>query len=161
MYVEFDLLPKNARVWIYQSDRKLEPNEVEWLSKVSHAFCELWAAHGQQLKSSFRLFYDQFLVLAVDEGSSLPSGCSIDSSVNLIRDAQNTIGVDFFDRLKVAFVANDHVFLESLTNIRIKIANGEISKDTNTFNNLVSTIGELEGNWKVPAGESWLKKYFA
>lgn len=154
-------MPKSARVWIYQSDRKLEPKEVEWLSKASHLFCEQWAAHGQELRSSFNIFYDQFLVLAVDEDKSLPSGCSIDSSVHLINEAQKEMGVNFFDRMKVAFLEEDRVIVEPLTNVKTKIETGEISKATSTFNNLVTTIEELESGWKVPVAESWLKKYFA
>lgn len=161
MYVQFDLMPKDSRVWIYQADRKLGPNEVEWLSKCSNIFCEQWSAHGQELKTSYKVFYDQFLILTVDEEASLPSGCSIDSSVHLINQAQDKIGVSFFDRLKVAFMEDDDVITNPLAEIKTKIALGEISKSTSTFNNLVSTIGELETNWKVPVGESWLAKYFA
>jgi hypothetical protein len=36
------------------------------------------------------------------------------------------------------------------------IRKGKLSNDTIIFNNLVSTIEELEKNWKIPASSSWL-----
>jgi hypothetical protein len=35
-----------------------------------------------------------------------------------------------------------------------------IEKDTLTFNNAVTTLGEMKTDWQIPAGESWLAKYF-
>ena len=161
MYCDFDEMPKSSRVWVYQADRMLQPDEIDWLNKVARVFCEQWAAHGQDLRSSYRIFHDQFLVLAVDEAASLPSGCSIDSSVHLVTQAQRHLDVDFFDRMKVAFLENGKVVLESASNLKEKINLGEITRDMPTFNNLVSTIAELDERWTVPAGETWVKKYFA
>ena len=161
MYVNFDEMPKSSRVWVYQSSRTLDAKEVEWLESVARIFCEQWAAHGQDLRSSFRIYHNQFLVLSVDEAASLPSGCSIDSSVHLVTHAQNELGIDFFDRMKVAYILNDQVLTDSINNLKAKISNREITQHTKTFNNLVATIDELEHNWTVPVGQSWLKKYFA
>ncbi len=160
MFIPFEEMAKRSRVWIYQADRKLKDNEVEWLEKVSTAFCDQWAAHGADLKSSFQILHDQFLILAVDEEASLPSGCSIDSSVHLVQQAQSQLGIDFFDRMKVAFYDGEDVELTPTSSLKGKIASGEISEDTLTFNNLVGTINELESAWKIPAGQSWLKRYF-
>ena len=161
MFIPFNKMPEEARVWVYQADRKLLPEEIVWLEKVARIFCEQWAAHGNDLVSSFKISFEQFLVLAVDEKTSLPSGCSIDSSVRLINEAQAKLSVNFFDRMKVAFIEEDRVFLEQFQDVKSKIKSGEISRGTTTFNNLVTTIRELEESWQLPAGESWLKKYFA
>ena len=68
--------------------------------------------------------------------------------------------MNFLDRTKVAFVVNNEVFVEPFANLKSKVQNGEITKATMTFNNLVASVGEFEEKWLVEAGNSWLKRYF-
>jgi len=160
MFNDFQKMPKSSRVWIYQANRDLTGPEVDWLEKVAQSFCENWQAHGQDLSSSYRISHNRFLILAADEGAALPSGCSIDSSVRLVTEVQKHIRVDFFDRTAVAFLDNGKVKVENLNELKDKVASGEIMKSAETFNNLVTTIDEMENNWLAPASETWLKKYF-
>ena len=160
MHVPFETQPKSARVWIYQADRALKDQECRFIEKNAKAFCEQWAAHGVALKSSFKILHNRFLILAVDEQANMASGCSIDSSVNFIRSIEKQMDMDFLDRTKVAFVVNNEVFAEPFANLKTKVQNGEITKATMTFNNLVANVGEFEENWLVEAGNSWLKRYF-
>ncbi|MEQ9423097.1 MAG: hypothetical protein RJQ09_01670 [Cyclobacteriaceae bacterium] len=160
MFVEFEQLPKAARVWIYQTDRELDEREISWLHDLLTSFCDQWAAHGQALKSSFQIRHNRFIILSVDEAASLPSGCSIDSSVHIIRQIEKELAVDMFNRTNVAFIHNNEIFVEPMTNLKGKIQDGVITKDTLTFNNLVKCIDDLESSWKVPAKSTWLKKYF-
>ena len=44
--------------------------------------------------------------------------------------------------------------------IKGKVASGELSADTITFNNLVGSKGEWKEKWEVPAQETWLSRYF-
>lgn len=153
-------MPKKARVWIYQADRKLTAQDQEVIARQTESFCGQWAAHGAALDSSFQLLHDRFLVLAVNEDANLPSGCSIDASVHFIKSLENTLGVNFMDRSKVAFVMNNEVFVEDLSSLKNSVASGKISGNTLTFNNLVQNIDEFEKNWQVKAENSWLKRYF-
>ena len=98
MYIDFDRLPDEARVWVYQADRRLTDEEVTTIEKTLQVALSQWAAHGQPLLASARVAENRFLVLGVDEGYSLPSGCSIDSSVRTVQEVGRQIGVDFFDR---------------------------------------------------------------
>ncbi|MGI9543514.1 MAG: hypothetical protein ACR2MX_09660 [Cyclobacteriaceae bacterium] len=159
MLVDFEALPQKARIWVYQSNRRFTDAEVDAITESSEQFVSSWAAHGQPLKGSVKVLYHQFLILAVDEGAHLPSGCSIDSSVHFIKQLQAALNKDFFDRSKVAFVDGQEVVLESLNQAKEKIVQGAITGDTLTFNNLVQSKIELEREWKVPVKESWLAKY--
>lgn len=160
MYLEFDEMPSTARVWIYQADRLLSAEEQSHIVDAAKQFLGDWAAHGSPLKSSFQLIHDKFLVISVDEGFNKASGCSIDASVGLIRDLESKLGINFFDRTKVAFLLNGEVFQSSMADIKKLISDGKINSETITFNNLVANIDEFHNSWKVPAGESWLKRYF-
>ena len=160
MYVSFEEIADQARVWIYQSDRKFTNSETNALEEGAKTFAEQWAAHGTGLTASAKVLHNQFLVLAVDESAHNASGCSIDSSVSFVKSAEKEFGINFFDRTRVAFLLNDDIYLESIQNLKEKIENEIISKDSLTFNNLVGTIGEMKANWLLPAKETWLERYF-
>lgn len=160
MHLPFNQLPKSARVWIYQSSRDLDDIEVESISKELTTFCDGWSAHGAGLKSSFQILYNRFIIIAVDEGYNMATGCSIDSSVNQIKFLENKYALNFMDRTQVAFMVDNELYIESLTAIKAKVNEGVISAGTKTFNNLVETVGDFDSGWMIPASNSWLKRYF-
>ncbi len=160
MLVPFEEMPGNARVWIYQADRTFNENEVEIIHSVCTEFFQSWAAHGNPLKNSFKVFHDKFLVISVDESYNQASGCSIDSSVAVVRQLETQLSVSFFDRTRVSFIADGRIFDTPMTEIKDLIGKGTVQKETLTFNNLVTNIDELNEKWTVPAGESWLSRYF-
>jgi hypothetical protein len=161
MYISFEELSPQARVWIYQVDRKLNDAEQLILEEAAPAFLESWSTHGKPLRASFRLFHKQFLVLAVDEAVQAASGCAIDSSVAFIQTLEKELELSFTDRTKVAFILDNEVYLEALPALKDSIAAGKITAETQTFNNLISNKQELEEKWLLPAGETWLKRYFS
>ena len=160
MLVAFKDLPETARVWIYQSDKNLEISQKENLAAQATAFCEQWSAHSTPLKSAYKILHDKFLVLAVDEGFNLASGCSIDSSVRFVKGVEQQIGVNFFDRTQVAFLIDDNVYTTGLNSIKDEIISGKIEPDTLTFNLQAENVAEFHSKWLVPAQESWMKRYF-
>lgn len=160
MNITFDSLSPDARLWIFQADRKLETSEQQVIEDETAIFVRDWKAHGKPLKAASRLFYDQFLVIALDENEQEATGCAIDTSVAFIKELENALQVNFFDRSKVALLHNDKVTLENINNIKNKVNEGHITEDTLTFNNLVEKKKDLDENWVVPAKKSWLNRYF-
>ncbi|MGB0879774.1 MAG: ABC transporter ATPase, partial [Polaribacter sp.] len=77
MFTAYKNLPDNSRIWIYQSDREFTQEEIEKITQKATHFINQWTRHGEDLKGSFTIKYNQFLVLAVDEGFNNVSGCSI------------------------------------------------------------------------------------
>lgn len=159
MYIPFSELPENSRIWIYQANRKLTPQEKQQASVALQTFCESWTAHQQSLKTSYSIEDDQFIILATDEDYHQPSGCSIDSSVRALKELQNSLGIDFFDRTKVAFLVNNNVLTHPLANLKRLFESGELGADTLTFDNLVPSRGDLTRRWKTPVEKTWLVKY--
>lgn len=153
-------MSNESRVWVYQMDRAIGDEEALEIASQSEKFCEQWVAHNQPLKASFKLFYNHFLVIAVDESFNQASGCSIDASVHLVKQLEQNFNLNFFDRTQVAFLDKGNVFLESISNLKTGIVEGKIDEQTLTFNNLVKNKEELENRWIVSALESWIKRYF-
>jgi hypothetical protein len=159
MYVPFESLSDNSRVWIYQSDRRLTADEVVRLTAVLRSFCDQWAAHGEPLKTSFRIEHSQFVVICADEDFHLPSGCSIDASVRMLKEFQAQAGVDFFNRTLVAFLINGAVAAVSLQALKQQFTDGTLTGATTAFDNLVPSKGDFLRRWNVPAEKTWLAKY--
>jgi hypothetical protein len=159
MFVPFDVLEDSARVWIYQSERKFTENEKNTISQTLSSFTQQWAAHGSPLKTSFTILYDQFIVLAADENFNEASGCSIDSSVHVMKAMDEQYSLGLFDRTQVAFLKNSVVMTMKLSELPVGLTENTWQQETLTFNNLITTKGELGTRWIVPAGETWLKRY--
>jgi len=159
MKVSFEELADTSRLWIYQASRIFTGAEEQMIQEELQAFCEQWAAHGHPLKTGFKIVHGQFVILAADETYHLPSGCSIDSSVHVIQSLEKKTGIDFFDRTLVAFRLNEEVKLIPMNKLKDDFANGTLTSETLSFNNLIATKGEWQNNWLVPVKNSWLARY--
>lgn len=159
MYVPFQSLPPTARVWIFQSNRPFNESETELLNTRLKSFTEEWNVHGTPLDTSFLVMHRQFIVLAADEREQSASGCSIDSSVRVLKELEQSLGISLFDRNQVAFKAADGVVTIPLGKLKESFAGGILNEDTLTFYNLVNTKAQLEAEWLLPAKDTWVKRY--
>ncbi|WP_298780798.1 ABC transporter ATPase [uncultured Polaribacter sp.] len=159
MFTEYKNLPNNSRVWIYQSDREFNQEEIEFITEKSKDFINQWTRHGDDLKGSFTIKYNQFLVLAVDESFNNVSGCSIDSSVRFVQQLQNELQLDLMDKMNITFKDNEHINLVKLTDFQKFVKEKKITQETIVFNNMVNTKEDFENNWEVPAAKSWHKRF--
>lgn len=153
-----DLAP-TSKIWVYQSNRFLTDEEVDWVNRNLENFMPQWAAHGKQLFGAFKVFYNRFLVIAVDEAKEGASGCSIDSSVHFITQLGDAIKVDFFDRLQVLYKKENEILSTHFNQFEDLVKSGEVDENTIVFNNLVSNLAEFEQGWELPVKDSWHAKY--
>jgi len=159
MLIEFENIAPEASMWIYQANRSFSDDEQQVIARETSRFLEQWAAHGAQLKTAFDIRFNQFLILAVDEQFNHSSGCSIDGSVHFIQQLGQHLNIDFFNRTLVAFYDKDSVKIESLSEVKLKLENGELNEDSLIFNNLITQVKDLDDKWMVPVTETWLNKY--
>ena len=156
MFVSYSEIANSSRVWVYQSDRSLSDKEVVFIQQKLLAFFNDWKAHQAHLKSSYKVLLNRFIILLVDEEQKNASGCSIDSSVNVIKEIESEFGIDLFNRTLIAFEQEGEIFTLSIAEFK-KV----VKADTVVFNNLVTTKTDLEENWKTVASNSWHAKFLA
>lgn len=159
MLVKFDTLPSTSRVWIYQSNRTFLNNENEKISLLLEDFISNWNNHGDGLKASFQIKYNQFVVFAIDENHKEASGCSIDSSVQIIKKIENEFDLKMFDRMQTAFKDEENINLVSISDFQKYVKENKINANTIVFNNMVNTKFDYENNWEVTANKSWHSRY--
>lgn len=152
-------MPKNARVWIYQSERAFTQDEMHFISESAQNFVEQWTRHGDDLKGSFTIKYDQFLVLAVDESFADVSGCSIDASVRFVQALEQKLNVDLMDKMNISFKDNTNINVVKMSAFKEFTKAKKITGETIVFNNMVTTKEDFETKWEVPANESWHRRF--
>ena len=159
MYVKFEYLPSNSRVWVYQSEREFSDQEINLISEKAIEFIDQWTKHGFNLKGSFTFKYNQFLILVVDEGFNNVSGCSIDSSVRFVKELETSLEVDMMNKMNISFKDGGHINIVKMSDFKEFTKSNKITSETIVFNNMVSTIDELETQWEVSVNDSWHKRF--
>lgn len=160
MYLPFEELPIESRIWIYQSNRKFTDDEMTEIETAVKNFVENWSAHGTSLEASFVTRYNRFIVLAVNQEVQAATGCSIDSSVAFIQELEKKYEVDLLDKMNVTFKNGEFIAHKSLIDFKKMAKEKAVSGTTIVFNNLVNTIQEFNEAWEVPAEDSWHSRFF-
>ena len=159
MLVPFEKLSSDSKIWIYQSDKTLSKTEAENIKKKTEIFLTEWTAHGQSLQAGMQILHDQFIIIGVNESVNEASGCSIDKSVNHIRELEKSLNLNLLDRSKIALLNNQQVQLVNFSEIKNLVSNGSINRNTEVFDNAIVSKDQLETKWIKPASESWIKRY--
>lgn len=159
MLVDFNTLPEESRIWIYQSNRSFTEDEIEQIQSKLNIFIENWTAHGSDLQAGYLIKYKRFIIIGLNQNISKASGCSIDASVHFIQQLEKEYQVDLMDKMNVSYKQGDFIAYKTLLDFKKMAKEKAISKNTIVFNNLVATIAEFNENWEVPASESWHSRF--
>ncbi len=150
-------LSDTSRVWVYQADRNFTEKEEQEINQQISIFVVEWAAHGAALKAYGRVYHNRFVALFVDQSQASASGCSIDSSVKLIRMLEEKYKVDFFDRMSVTYIDEENQIKSfKIKDVNACLETGAINLETKVFNNLVDTKAKFESEWMQSLKDTWL-----
>ena len=159
MIVDFKTMPDDSRIWIYQSNRDFNESEIGIINDKTISFLDNWQAHGKDLECSYSIIDKRFIIIAVNENVNPIGGCSIDFSLQLIKDISNTIGIDLLNRLVVNYRLDNKVESLSLSDLKNKIKDGDFSPETIIFNTAINSKSELFNNFEIDIRSSWLSKF--
>lgn len=155
-----EMMPPDARVWIYQCSRMLNDYEQITIRQRIKIFVGEWTSHKLEVKAWGDVLHNCFVVIMADESDFRLGGCSIDSSVHLIRELDALFNLDLFNRYAVAFETNGETKLASREEFSSLVKNGTVNNSTLVYNNLVATNDEWQHHWLVPLAESWQGRIF-
>ena len=144
----FPQLPDTSRVWLYVSDRPFDATESNYIQDALSDFTQnKWATHGTKLMASGSVLMNQLVVLAVDEEVMNASGCSIDSSVRLMKQLGTELKVDFFNRLFVLISKESEIK-------RVHFQELQQYSDWKLLNPMVSSLEEVRNRFLIDVKES-------
>ena len=145
-----------SRVWIYQSSRPFLENEVVEINEQLEQFYTQWQTHGAPVKGWAKVIYRQFIIVLADETGSNVSGCSTDGMVRVVKSIERQYSVNMFDRMMLTFLVKGKAEMLPMSQVQYALDKGYLDKDTQLFNNTVTTKAALETAWLVPLSDSWL-----
>ncbi|MEM1003171.1 MAG: ABC transporter ATPase, partial [Bacteroidota bacterium] len=134
MLVDFNALPEESRIWLYQCNRTFTEDEVQEIKEALNEFIVSWTAHGKGLQASYKVVYKRFIVIALDQHVNAATGCSIDASVHFIQDLETKYKVDLLDKMNVSFKQGEFIAYKNLKDFRQMIKNKSVNSKTIVFN---------------------------
>lgn len=152
----FENMPDNAKAWVYAANRNLTPEEQEIIHARANTFVTNWTAHQQQLKASFDLLHNLFLVVMADENFNKVSGCGIDKSIHFMKELENELNINLFNRLQVELMRGNDVIVTTKSDVSRLYQQKEINAETPFFNKNITTKKEFDNNFVIPLHQSWI-----
>src|SRR5690554_2522419 len=151
--------PESSRVWIYQSNRPFQPKEkIEIKEQLEHFYLQ-WNVHGAEIKGWAGILFDHFIVFIADDSAISISGCSIDSSVKVLKSIERQYNVQLFDRMTITLLVKDSIQMLPFSQLQYALEKEYITSHTLVFNNLIDKLIHLRTGWLVPLKDSWIKSH--
>lgn len=155
----FSTLPDHSRVWIYQCERFLAPHEVNAINEEGNRFIAGWYAHGTPLKAKIAVVENLFLIVMADEEQAKASGCSIDKSLQFVKEVENYLGASLTNRMKVAISLDEKIVIADLNKLADLKSQGIITENSLVYDNLVAKKSDLDKNWLVKLNAGWHSRF--
>ena len=159
MLVDFNEMAASSRVWVYQAVRRFSEQEADYISSKLTGFLSNWQAHGQDLRASFLIKYDQFIVIAVDEGANMATGCSIDASVHLLQQLEKELHLELMNKMLISYRDGSEIATISMQEFKEYISKQKVNAETIVFNNLVNSKAAFDSDWEISASRSWHARF--
>lgn len=156
-----DLLkfPDQARVWIYGSNQLLDEHQIPEVHRAVQQFASQWMSHQQAVEATGGLLHGAFIVLVVNEQLNKPGGCSIDGSIQFIRQLGQDTGVDFLDRKYLYYLSDDQIRILQLDQLHNALQTEQVNMDTLFFDTLVQDKKSFQTEWLKPLHTSWQRRF--
>lgn len=160
MIVNSDLIPDQAKLWVYPSSRKLYPQEIPALKEQIEAFLTALNSGGVTLKCSYEIKYDRFIVVMIDD-----TECELDLEVHhelseFILDLEKKYKILLMDKINVCYKQGEFVQYKDLVAFKKMIKSKGVSPKTIVFDNMITTKEALAYDWEINIMESWLSRFF-
>lgn len=154
-------LPGNSKVWIYQANRAFNAQELLEINEQLEHFYLQWHVHGNPVTGWAGVLFDHFILFVADESSEVISGCSVDSTTNLLKSLERQYNIQLFDRMTLTFLVKEKVEMLPFNQLNYALEKGYIEQETLVFNNLVNRLSDLKDSWLIPLNQSWAKNHLA
>jgi hypothetical protein len=160
--IDFDLMPPEARLWVFASDSELGDEARDQLLARVDAFLDSWNAHGSPLTAARDWREGRFLLVAVDERSAPPSGCSIDALLRELKAFEAAHGLCLTDHANVLWRSPSGQIESTDRPSFARLAKGdEVGLETPVFDTTLTRVADVRGGGlEVPAGASWHRRAF-
>ena len=88
MFIDYNLIPEDAKVLVYPSNRKFYSTEIEEIEAKIKSFIENWKTEDENFKATYKFLYNRFIIIFADDANSPLTNFDIDTSVSFILSLQ-------------------------------------------------------------------------
>ena len=154
--VPFDVLPDDARVWVFGAANELTLPATDRLLGAVDEFLAQWNAHGSPLRCGREWRDDRFLAIGVDQSTAGASGCSIDGLFRTLARLEPEIGTSLLGGGRVYYRGADGRVAAVTRNAFSELARaGQVGPDTPTFDTSITTASAWRREFERPVRRSW------
>ncbi|MEN8764310.1 MAG: ABC transporter ATPase [Wenyingzhuangia sp.] len=158
MFLDFEQLENNAKVFLYPSNKKFYPELLKEIDRKVKDFVTQWALENE-IEAGFEIKYQRFIVIAINQSKPITTRI-IDDLVSFIFKLQITHDIELLDKLNVCFKQGEHVQYKEVKEFKKLIKNKSVNTDTVVFDHLINTKEELNSDWELPAKDTWYGRMF-
>lgn len=159
MVTAFELIPEEAKIWVFPSSRKFYPQEIETISTTIEEFLNQWQNKNLAITCSFVIKYDRFIIITANDIFEALSLEAHDALTALILKIEHQYDVVLMDKINVCYKQGEFVQYKDLIAFKKLIKAKAVSEKTIVFNNLITVKEELEYNWEINIKDSWLGRF--
>lgn len=159
MIVDYNKIPKWGKLWVFPSSRKFYPQEIPGLKESVEEFLNNWTNNGQSLNSAYKLTYDRFIIITVDDSEISLSLKAHDELAAFIQELEKRFEVILLDKINVCYKQGDFVQYKDIVEFKKMMKSKGVSTKTIVFNNMITTKEELENDWEINIMDSWLGRF--
>lgn len=159
MFVDYNTISEDAKVWIYPSSRKFYPTEIEEVEQKIKTFVENWKADDENFKASYQFLYHRFIIFVADVSETTITNADIDTSVSFILALQETYKIELLDKMNACFKQGEFVQYKELKDFKKLVKNKAVTGKTIIFDNLVNNKEDLENFWEISIENSWYNRF--
>jgi hypothetical protein len=151
------LIGTRSKIWIYQFKKELVIQDLQNIDTKLALFANTWESHGTKLDAKAFILENHFVIIAANEAHFEASGCSIDKSVQVLRNVNEEYKLDLFNRLNIAVVKNERIQFYSKAELQEELLKGNFS-----FEDFYLDVSVVSGNdisnLLKPLHQSWFYK---
>ena len=159
MIVDFKQIPNEGKLWIFPSSRKFYPQEIASIKEKIEDFLNDWNDQGILIRSSYKLEYDRFIIIAVDDSLNSLSIEAHNLLIRFIQELEKTVEILLMDKMNVCYKQGEFVQYKDLIEFKKMMKAKGVSQKTIVFNNMITLKEELEYHWEINIMDSWLGRF--
>lgn len=159
MIIEFNKIPKQAKVWVFPASRKFYPQEIDGLKERIEDFLNDWDDQEISISCSYLLKYDRFIIISVDDSKNSLSLQAHDLLITFIQELEKVFDIVLMDKINVCYKQGEFVQYKDIKDFKKMMKAKGVSQKTIVFNNMITLKEELDYNWEINIMDSWLGRF--
>ena len=145
------------RLWIYSNPQKIKEEVIKNIKKRLEGFCQQWQSHGTAVTGNFLILFEQIIILlaSIGENNNQMSGCSIDSSVKIIKDINQDYGLDLLNRNYFFTLKGRDLTSYTREQFIQEFNTGQLSMDSLVLDSLIQNPQNINNKLFIQLKDSW------